>query len=76
MHPSSLLLSGHQSYMLQRYLLFGLYRSFCWETDYCGCGLVGWLAPSPVGCQILPCAEAAIHWWSGPGHKVVGCGTP
>ena len=36
--------------------------------------LVDWLAPSPVGCQVLPCADAASCSLVGSGHKVAGCG--
>ena len=34
------------------------------------------MAPSPVGCQALPCAEAAGCWLAWPGHTVGDCRTP
>ena len=33
-----------------------------------------WLAPCLVGCQALPCEDAAGCCLAGPGHKMAGCG--
>ena len=33
------------------------------------------MAPSPVGCQALPCTDAAGCWLVGPGHEEPGCRT-
>ena len=38
-------------------------------------GLVGVAGPGSVGCQALPCVEAASHWLMGLGHEVAGFGT-
>ena len=35
-----------------------------------------WLAPGLLGCQALPCLEAASHWFMGSGHEATGCWTP
>ena len=35
-----------------------------------------WLAPIPLGCQALPCAEASGCWLAGPGHEAADCRTP
>ena len=37
---------------------------------------LAWLAPRPVGCWTLPCAQAASCCLAGLGHKVTGCRTP
>ena len=39
-------------------------------------GLVDMAGPGPVGCQALPCAEAAGCWLAGLGHEAAGCRTP
>lgn len=39
-------------------------------------GLQTWLVPSLVGCQALPCMDAAQAAGSRPGHKVAGHGIP
>ena len=48
------------------------------ELICCGLITVGRLmdvaGPSPVGFQALPCAEAAICWWTGLDYKAAGCG--
>ena len=31
------------------------------------------MAPNLVGCQALPCPDAASLWWTGPGHEVADC---
>ena len=41
-----------------------------WPADY----WLAWLAPGLVGCQALPCVEAASHFLVGPAHKGTGCG--
>ena len=30
------------------------------------------MAPSPAGCQALPCTKAASYWLAGPHHKAIG----
>ena len=37
--------------------------------------LVGLLSPSLVGCQALPCADAAGYWLVRPGHEAARCRT-
>ena len=46
---------------------------FLWWA-HCVGGLEAWLASSLVGCQALPCTDAAGHCLAGPDHKVA-CGT-
>lgn len=33
------------------------------------------MAPSPIGCQVLLCADAAGFWLAWPSHESAGCRT-
>lgn len=53
-----------------------------WTVSFC-CGwltsedpLESIMGPNLVGCQALPCAEAASYWVVEPGHEVAGYRTP
>ena len=57
MHPSSAVPSG--------YPMKAAWVLLLWQADYVS-GVVGLVVPGPVGCQALPCAEAASCWLADP----------